>query len=89
MASSGSLPSDSYSDSGSVACTYDSERNMIVRGKWVYDGCDSLQEMIRRLELEIEYLKMIESQGWRLQATVDDDYAFLVNDDNNYAAENK
>lgn len=85
------MASTTDSDADSVAFTFDSERNMIVRGKWVYDGCASLDEMVRRLELEIEYLKMIRSQGWRLQSTVDDDFAFLVHDgtSNIYEAEYK
>lgn len=58
---------------------YDSQHDAIIRGKWVYDGCDTIDEMIARLEREAEYLLGLKDEGWQLRSRVVDDYAFLRN----------
>lgn len=50
----------------------------VVHGKWIYDGCQSIEEMIRRLYLEAERMKQFQSDGWQLFNRVEDDYAFLT-----------
>ena len=51
---------------------------MVLGGKWIYDGCVSIDEMITRLELEKEDLKYKQAHGWTLKKTVDDDNAVLI-----------
>lgn len=51
----------------------------IIRGKSMYDGCDSIDDMIECLQQEAEYLRSLKEQGWRLRSRVVDDYAFVHN----------
>ena len=56
---------------------YDDENSCIIRGKWVYDGSQSIDEMIACLQREIEILTELKENGWFLVEKVYDDYAFL------------
>ncbi len=51
----------------------------IIRGKSIYDGCDSIDDMIECLQRVAEHLRSLKEQGWRLRSRVVDDYAFVHN----------
>ncbi len=53
------------------------ENDMVIRGKWVYDGAASIDEMIERLQQTIAYLRQLKADGWVVRERIDDDYAFL------------
>lgn len=55
----------------------DDENSGIIRGKWLYDGCKTIDEMIERLQLEIENFQFLKNDGWYLVDEVNDDYAFI------------
>lgn len=48
------------------------------RAKWLADGATTISEMIQRLEQEIASLEMLQSDGWELDAAVEDDYGTLM-----------
>lgn len=49
----------------------------IIRAKWLYDGCKTLDEIIERLEGQIEYINKLKSENWELIDKVNDDYGFM------------
>jgi hypothetical protein len=51
--------------------------DIIIRGKWMMDGADSIDEAIEMLQNEIEGLKAYKEEGWELQEPIRDDYGFL------------
>jgi len=57
---------------------FDEENTCILRGKWVYDGSKTIDEMIAALQKEISLLSDLKSDGWTLAKEVQDDYAYLV-----------
>lgn len=57
--------------------TFDEENTCTIRGKWVYDGSETIDEMIACLQREIEALTELKEAGWYLADRVDDDYAIL------------
>lgn len=56
----------------------DDERSCILRGKWMYDGSKTIDEMIAALQREITLLTDLKNDGWDLEHEVQDDYAYLV-----------
>lgn len=56
---------------------WDEEKELIWRAKWTCDGAKDVDEMIKKLEGQIYYLKELKKDGWKLQGEVQDDYAFL------------
>lgn len=60
--------------------SFDEENTCTVRGKWLYDGSQTIDEMIACLEREIEVLKELKDNGWYLIDKVYDDYAILRRD---------
>ena len=56
---------------------YDEENNTIIRGKWMFDGCKTIEEMIDALNGQITLLEQLKKDGWELCDTVHDDYAYL------------
>ena len=58
----------------------DNENTCVVRGKWVYDGSQSIDDMIACLQKEIEILSELKESGWYLIETVHDDWAHLRRD---------
>lgn len=47
-------------------------REVTVRGKWIFSGCGSVQEMAKRLEERAEYLQGLDKEGYRLVDGGDD-----------------
>ena len=59
---------------------FDDEHNTILRGKWVYDGSESIDDMIECLQREIKLLTDLKKDGWYVTHKVNDDYAFIRRD---------
>ena len=53
----------------------------IVRGKFVYDGCKTIDEMVDSLVEEINLLRQMRDAGIVLREEVEDDYAFVTTKD--------
>jgi hypothetical protein len=58
----------------------DDDKVSILRGKWIYDGSISIDEMIEALQREIALLNDLKNDGWILRDKVSDDHAVLVID---------
>ena len=55
----------------------ESENYDIIRAKWSFDGCTTLQEVIEKCEiLKNHYTKLIE-EGWQLESAIEDDYGHI------------
>lgn len=52
-----------------------------IRGKWVFNGAETIDEMIEKLEERKEHLKELQEDGFTLQNQVEDDYAILTRDE--------
>jgi len=59
----------------------DDDKTSILHGRWIYDGSNSIDEMIEALEKEIALLKDLKEDGWVLKEQVMNDYAILVKED--------
>lgn len=57
--------------------TSEEENALTIRGKWIYDDCETIEQMILALKAQIETLEHLQKEGWFLQADVVDDYARL------------
>ena len=53
----------------------------IVRGKFIFDGSKTIDEMVDQLVQEITMLRKMRDAGIQLKEEVDQDYAHLVTDD--------
>lgn len=59
---------------------YDDEsKYLTIRGKWLFDGCNNIDEMILSLESQIKELKKLKEDGWILGSRSFDDYSILIN----------
>lgn len=56
----------------------DENNTTTVRGKWMFDNCNTIDEMIQRLDRFKEHLNELKLQGWVLREQVCDDYASLT-----------
>lgn len=56
----------------------DIENTLTVRAKWILDGASTIDEVIAKLEAEIEHYKRMKAERWELEGTIDDDWGFLV-----------
>lgn len=52
---------------------------MTIRSKWLYNGYNNIDEMIKSLENQINELKKIKEEGWELESTSFDNYSILIN----------
>jgi hypothetical protein len=68
--------STAYTDDSSC----DEENTCTIRGKWIFDGSESIDDMIACLQKEVDILTELKENGWFLTQKVDDDYAFLRRD---------
>lgn len=64
-------------DKSDMASEDSSESDVIIRAKWMLDDCLTLDEVLLRLEDQIEYFKTLKSEGWELREKISDDYGFL------------
>ncbi len=48
------------------------------RVKWLYDNCNTIDEMLERLSGEIEYLEDIRELGAKLETKSEDDYTRII-----------
>lgn len=48
----------------------------LIRGKWIYDGSESISDMIDHLVAQINYLTKLKDAGAKLIGA-DDDYCFV------------
>jgi len=55
----------------------ESEDDEIIRAKWMFDGCATLDAIIKRLQEHIVYIEELKSEGWQLTGPVEDDYGFM------------
>ena len=53
----------------------------VVRGKWMFDGCKTVGEMAERAEKFAAGLREMAADGVTLRGEVEDDYAFLITQD--------
>jgi hypothetical protein len=56
----------------------DMEKTLTVRAKWILDGASTIDEVIAKLEAEIEHYKRMKADRWELEGKIDDDWGFLV-----------
>ena len=66
---------DSDSDDGS---NYENANEMMIRFKWIGDGCSSMDEIIARLQAEAAMYTRLKYEGWVVRSPVSDDYGYLV-----------
>lgn len=71
------LSSSSEKDSDECDESISDDNSCVFRGKWMYDGCTSIDEMIDALRREIALLEDLKRDGWTLIERVEDDYAYL------------
>ena len=57
---------------GTTMKTYET----IIRGKWLYDGSESISDMIDNLVAQINYLTKLKDAGANL-ISAEDDYCFV------------
>lgn len=55
----------------------DGREERIERAKWTFDGAEDVEEMAVLLEEKAKHLRELREDGWELDQTVDDDYAYL------------
>ena len=55
----------------------DGSSHNLIRGKWMLDGCRTLDDVVERLGKEIQYIQQLKDDGWELSTTIDDDYGFI------------
>lgn len=48
----------------------------IIRGKWLYDGSETIHDMIDNLVAQINYLTKLKDAGAKL-VSAEDDYCFI------------
>ena len=48
------------------------------RIKWLYEHCDSIDEMLERLSAEIAHLEDMQELGAKLETKSEDDYTRLI-----------
>jgi hypothetical protein len=58
---------------------FDESKYLTIRGKWIYDGCSNIDEMIESLKNQITELENLKKDGWELENVSFDDYAILIN----------
>jgi len=74
---SSSVESNDDGFDSASSSTGSSSDSCIIRGKWLYDGCNTIDEMIERLRREITLLEDLKREGWVLEHKVEDDYAYM------------
>lgn len=57
----------------------DSPTKKIVCARYLYDGCKSMDDMVKALRDEVTYLLDMKAKGWQLETTIANDRGVLVN----------
>ena len=57
--------------------SYDEENHDIIRAKWIFDNAETLDQVIERLQAEIEHIRQLKAAGWELTGPVEDDYGHI------------
>ena len=59
--------------------TYDDEIDdaECIRGKWMLDGCETLDEVIETLGALQASFKKLKAEGYELNGPIEDDYGFI------------
>lgn len=68
---------DTENEEGEENDYYDDENSSIIRAKWIFDGAETLDDVIECLKQEIEHIKKLKEEGWELTQPVNDDYGFI------------
>lgn len=73
---------DTESKSESEYSDNDDEEELVIRMKWCADGSKTLDEIITKLESQIEYIRSLKIQGYELTRVMEDDWGFakIVNE---------
>ena len=56
----------------------DNDALVPIRAKWMLDGCQTLDQVIERLQVQIVAMQQLKRDGYDLSAPVEDDYGHLV-----------
>jgi hypothetical protein len=54
---------------------------LTIRAKWMFDDCETIDQMIERLDQQKEYLGRLKAKGIEPRSPVKDDYAFFETED--------
>ena len=57
------------------------ENPIVVLGKWIYDGCSTVDDMINALKGQIEYLEGMKDHGWNTIEDNNGHYLTVLNED--------
>lgn len=49
-----------------------------IRGKWMFDGCKTVEDIVKTLKGQVRYYEKMAKDGWQLREPVEDDYGFLT-----------
>ena len=55
----------------------DEDWEMPLRGKWMLDGCCSLEDVAECLRERLRHIERLQREGWELREEITDDYGFL------------
>lgn len=58
------------------------EDEITIRGKWIFDGSETIDDMIKQLDGVKKYLIDLKNDNFELINTIDDDYGFLRRKEN-------
>lgn len=62
-------------DVDEFAAEDDNESRLVIRGKWILDGSDTLAEAAEMARAYADFLEGLAADGYELRSTIDDDYA--------------
>lgn len=68
---------DEYEDDDDDFEEFDDDHSCIIKGRWIYDGSNSIDEMIEVLQREIALLEDMKQDGWVLKEKVMNDCAYF------------
>lgn len=53
------------------------QRDRLIRGRWVFEGAETMADVVRMLREEADKLAEWADKGWELRGPVEDDYGIL------------
>ncbi len=75
-------------NSGKPCSDYDCDfydekyQDIFMRGKHIFDGSKTIDDMIENLQQTIKYLEELKKDNWQIRGgQVDDDYIYIYNED--------